>query len=64
MDVEVRGSDQEEAPVPDVSLREVRENDAISKKKLFHRHEWLEIERIGNVVTSQCLCGQSKTRVN
>ncbi|GIH24991.1 hypothetical protein Aph01nite_33010 [Acrocarpospora phusangensis] len=33
------------------------------KGRLFHRHEWREVERIGNVVTSRCRCGKSKTRV-
>ncbi|MEO3854053.1 hypothetical protein [Acrocarpospora sp. B8E8] len=57
MDVEVRGPDREETAAAESPVAEG------SKGKLFHRHEWLEIERIGNVVTSQCLCGKSKTRV-
>ncbi|GAA1004285.1 hypothetical protein Aple_082480 [Acrocarpospora pleiomorpha] len=55
MDVEVRDPDREETTAAELP--------ANVKGKLFHRHEWLEIERIGNVVTSQCLCGKSKTRV-
>jgi hypothetical protein len=63
MDVEIRGSDQEETGELQSPVYEPSDQVPGGKGKLFHRHEWLEIERIGNVVTSQCLCGKSKTRV-
>lgn len=31
----------------------------------IHKHKWIEIERIGKVVTYRCaICGAAKTRVD